>query len=36
MLVEQWRDCMTGEFDDGSDAAGTLIRRLKTAYVDGR
>lgn len=29
MLVEQWRDVPTGEFDDGPDAAGSGIRRLE-------
>ena len=33
LLADQWRDVPAGEYDDGPDAAGTLVRRLQDLYA---
>lgn len=36
LLVDQWRDVPSGEYDDGPDAVGTLLRRLELLVNGGR
>lgn len=33
MLVDQWRDVPTGEYDDGPDAAATAVWKLQELYA---
>ena len=36
LLVDQWRDVPGGEFDDGPDGVGSLLRRLELLINSGR